>query len=132
MKKAKKNKVDIHSGGENERSNDKHDFDHVLHKLLVIGLVISVILIITGLVLALVKHENVPTVVPTLGTVFSQLCAWHPSGFLALGILVVIATPIMRVVGSAIAFILEKDWRFAAITLVVLITVTVSIFTGNR
>jgi uncharacterized membrane protein len=70
-------------------------------------------------------------VVPDLGDVWTRVLAIRPSGFLALGLLVLIATPIVRVVGSIIIFAYERDWRFALITLVVLAIVMLSLLLGR-
>jgi uncharacterized membrane protein len=50
---------------------------------------------------------------------------------LALGLLVLIATPILRVVGSILAFLYERDWRYAGVTTVVLIVVLISLLLGK-
>lgn len=52
-------------------------------------------------------------------------------GFLALSLSVLIATPIARVFGSLIAFIYERDWRYARITLVVFLIVLTSMVLGR-
>ncbi len=120
------------SNKKNSSSGEKKNFDEVLHKLLIIGLGVSVLLIVFGLVLSLVKQEPISTTVPSLNIVFVQVLSLQSSGFLVLGILVLIATPIVRVISSIIAFIIEKDWRFAGITLIVLLTVIASILTGSH
>jgi uncharacterized membrane protein len=48
-----------------------------------------------------------------------------------LGLLVLIATPILRVIGSTLAFLYERDWRYALITFVVLLVVTLSLLLGR-
>ena len=126
------NKKDAISNQETGSSGVKKNFDEVLHKLLIIGLGLSVLLILFGLVLSLVKQEPIPTTVPSLNIVVAQVLSLQSSGFLVLGILVLIATPIVRVISSIIAFIIEKDWRFAGITLIVLLTVIASILTGTH
>lgn len=106
-------------------------FDESLHKLLLIGLYLSVTLILFGLGLALFTHQTISDKVFPLQSLVSGALAMNASSFLSLGLLVLIATPIIRVVTSFISFLVEKDWRFAAITLVVLATVLVSIILGK-
>ena len=110
---------------------ETRDLDAVVHRLLVVGLVISTALMLIGLALDLLLRREIPTVVPDLGEVWTRVLAIRPSGFLALGLLVLIATPIVRVVGSIIIFAYERDWRFALITLVVLAIVTLSLLLGR-
>jgi len=47
-----------------------------------------------------------------------------------LGLLVLIATPVARVIFSLIGFLIEKDWIYVAITAVVLIILSVSLFSN--
>ncbi|MGA8102588.1 MAG: DUF1634 domain-containing protein [Candidatus Acidiferrales bacterium] len=48
--------------------------------------------------------------------------AWglHSLGFIQFGLLMLIATPVARVVFSVIAFGMQRDWVYVAITLIVL------------
>ncbi|MGV8049766.1 MAG: DUF1634 domain-containing protein [Anaerolineaceae bacterium] len=55
----------------------------------------------------------------------------NPAGFISLGLLVLIATSIVRVISSFIAFLEELDWRFLGITLIVLFTVFMCILFGK-
>lgn len=113
------------------KSEEQIRFDESLHKLLLIGLYLSVALILFGLGLALFTHQNVPEAVFPLQSLFTGLLSLNAGSYLSLGLLVLIATPIIRVITSFISFLVEKDWRFAAITLVVLTTVLVSILLGK-
>jgi uncharacterized membrane protein len=47
-----------------------------------------------------------------------------------LGLLVLIATPVARVIFSLIGFLLEKDWIYVAITFIVLIILSISLFSN--
>jgi uncharacterized membrane protein len=116
---------------EEERAKQQKDLDQVIHQLLVIGLAISVIFMLLGLFLDLTMHRVIPTAIPQISEIFSRALALRPSGFLSLGLLVLMATPIVRVIGSFIAFIYERDWRYAGITFLVLIIVTLSVVLGK-
>ena len=50
--------------------------------------------------------------------------------FFTLGLLCLIATPIMRVAGSVLIYAYERDWRYALATFVVLTIVIVSLIVG--
>jgi uncharacterized membrane protein len=116
---------------EEERAKEQRGLDQAIHKLLVVGLVISVALILFGLFLDLTLHREIPTSIPHLAEIFTRVTALRPSGFLSLGLLVLIITPVVRVLGSFLAFVYERDWRYAAITFVVLVVVTLSIVLGR-
>ena len=98
---------------------------------LIIGLAISTILMLIGIGLDIALQRDIPTAVPDFRDVFARVAALRPSGFLALGLLVLIATPVLRVIGSIFAFIYERDWRYAGITFLVLVVVLVSLVLGE-
>jgi uncharacterized membrane protein len=116
---------------EEERAREQSNLDHAIHRLLIFGLAASVTFILFGLFLDLVLRRVVPTTIPNLGEVFARVITLRPSGFLSLGLLVLIATPVLRVVGSFAAFVYERDWRYAGITFLVLLVVIMSILLGK-
>lgn len=110
---------------------ERHDLNEVVHGVLIVGLLASTALMLVGVALALFYGRDLPTAVPGIGDVSGRVLALRPSGFLALGLLVLIATPILRVVGSIAAFLYERDWRYAAITSLVLSILVVSLLLGR-
>ena len=56
----------------------------------------------------------------TLGQVWAGLLVLRPQAIIALGLLLLIATPILRVAVSIVAFAFERDLRFVVITSLVL------------
>jgi uncharacterized membrane protein len=98
--------------------------------LLLTGLLLAAALIAVGLALAalhgrLVTHPVAVRELPGL------LRAGRPSGFMALGILVLLATPILRVLSLIGGFALERDWRFAAVALGVALLLGAGILLGH-
>jgi uncharacterized membrane protein len=112
-------------------AKERRDLNAVVHGMLIIGLAISTALMLIGVGLGLLYQRGLPTTVPDIGEVVSQVLALRPSGFLALGLLVLIATPILRVIGSIGAFVYERDWRFASLTTLVLVVLLVSLVLGH-
>jgi uncharacterized membrane protein len=112
-------------------ARERRDLNEVVHGVLIIGLVISTALMLTGVGLDLFYQRDLPTAVPDIAEVIRRVLGLRPSGFLALGLLVLIATPILRVVGSIGAFLYERDWRFAAVTTLVLAVLSVSLLLGR-
>lgn len=108
-----------------------HNLNEVVHHVLIFGLALSTVLILIGLTLDLVDHRPVPTNVPGFLETLRRTAALRPSGFLTLGLLVLVATPILRVIGSTLAFLYERDWRYAAITFFVLMVVSLSLLLGQ-
>ena len=108
----------------------QRDLNHIVHQVLIVGLVLSVVLLLTGVGLDLFRQRELPAVIPSPLEAFRRVLALRPSGFLALGLTVLVATPIVRVIGSFLVFLYERDWRYAAITAVVLVITIISIRTG--
>lgn len=108
-----------------------HNLNEVVHHVLIFGLTLSTVLILIGLGLDFVDHRQVPTSVPGFLETLRRTAALRPSGFLTLGLLVLVATPILRVIGSTLAFLYERDWRYAAITFFVLVVVSLSLLLGQ-
>jgi uncharacterized membrane protein len=55
----------------------------------------------------------------------------HPLGLIQLGLILLIATPVARVVFSVIGFAMERDWMYVAITLIVLATLLFSLTSNS-
>lgn len=105
-------------------------FQNGIHYLLTWGIIASSIFMVVGLLLELVNPGSSPPVVNTLDQLLPDLLAWQPSGFLTLGLLTLIATPILRVFGSLLVFLAERDWRYTLVTAIVLVIVFASILFG--
>jgi uncharacterized membrane protein len=112
-------------------AQERRDLNAVVHAVLIIGLAISTTLMLIGVGLDLAYQRDLPTSVPHIGEVVNLILALRPSGFLALGLLVLIATPILRVIGSIGAFVYAHDWRFAGVTALVLVVLLVSLVLGR-
>jgi uncharacterized membrane protein len=110
---------------------EQRDINEVVHSMLIVGLVVSTFLMVIGIILEIAHHQDLPSAEPDVGDILTRVLALRPSGFLGLGLLVLLATPMLRVAGSIIAFAIERDWRFAGITFLVLMVVIASIFLGR-
>ncbi len=67
----------------------------------------------------------------TPGDVFAGLAQAKPYAVIALGLLVLIATPVLRVAASVVTFLWERDLLYAFITAYVLAVLIVSFFLGK-
>jgi uncharacterized membrane protein len=66
-----------------------------------------------------------------LSGIVRNIRALNSDGIIQLGLLVLIATPILRVVFSVIAFALERDVVYVAVTLIVLAVLLYSLLAGG-
>jgi uncharacterized membrane protein len=108
------------------------DLNDAVHQILVVGLVISTALLLSGLILALLSGQPLPTAMLPLGEAWQQALTLQPAGLLSLGLLALLMTPIVRVIGSVIVFIWERDWLYTAVTLTVLAVMIVSVLVGRE
>ncbi len=67
----------------------------------------------------------------TPGEVFAGLAGLRPYALIALGLLVLIATPVVRVAASVLLFWLERDTAYVCITLLVLCILILSFLLGK-
>jgi uncharacterized membrane protein len=67
-----------------------------------------------------------------LSTIFPRLSDFDGAAIIQLGVCVLIATPIFRVAFSVIAFLIEKDYLYVVITLIVLAIIMANILLGLK
>lgn len=97
------------------------------------GVILSAIIIALGLLLlpfssgglSVQRLLNFPQ---TLGQVGQGLLILRPQAVIALGLLLLIATPVLRVAVSIITFLFERDRKYVVITFIVLGILLFSIF----
>ena len=114
-----------------ERFRRRHLLGRMIHALLTWGLAASTAAMLTGLVLELVAQHRIPERVPQFREALRGALSLDGSAFLTLGFLLLIATPILRVMGAFLVFLYEHDWRYAGVTFAVLAILFVSIILGK-
>lgn len=108
--------------------------------ILRLGVITSALLILTGGILFLIQHPNEnptfkvfsgqPDRLKHIKSIFSQAIQLKSRSVIQAGILVLIATPVLRVFFSLIEFLIHKDWIFVLITTIVLSGLFYSLFGG--
>ena len=78
-----------------------------------------------------VTEHRLVTFPHTLNDVWAGLLGLHPQAVIALGLLLLIAIPVITVTTAAIAFALERDRRFTVIALTVLAILITSFLLGK-
>jgi uncharacterized membrane protein len=107
-------------------------FDSTIGRLMIAMTYISVGLLLVGVVLMLVNGisplDQAPVFDP--GLIWAELQAGMPVGFLWLGLIVVIATPIVRVAASAVGYARLGEWRMVGVGTGILFVIAVGIITS--
>jgi uncharacterized membrane protein len=115
--------------------------DQIMAILLRSGVLVAASLVFIGGVIYLSRHDlpainyrlfqGEPQELRTVGGILREAGKFHGRGLIQLGLLVLIATPVARVLFSVFAFIYEKDWTYVAITMIVLALLCYSLFGGG-
>lgn len=105
-------------------------FDNVIALVLRTGVLLAALFVVTGGVLYLAgEHGAVPDYrvfhsepaeLRSVGGIVHEALELHGAGLIQFGLLVLIATPIARVILSIVVFLYERDWIYVAVTLLVL------------
>jgi uncharacterized membrane protein len=103
----------------------------VVHAMLVAGLAFSTAAMGTGLGLCLVSKAPLPSEILPLSGIAEGMKNLSPSAFLSLGLLLLIGTPVLRVLGTLIMFVLTREWRYVFLTLLVLAIISAGIMAGG-
>jgi len=109
-----------------------HKTERIISTVLRGGVLLSVVFIVTGVgyhyLQRLLGAAPSVTFPDTLGQVFAGLAALRPVAIVTAGLLLLLATPVVRVAVSILAFIAEKDRAYIVITTIVLAILLFSIF----
>ena len=109
---------------------DDFEVEQIVGQLLRAGVLLAAFVVLSGGVLFLAKnaHERrdyrefhgVSASLKSISGVVSGAGHLDPESVIQLGLLLLIATPMARVVFSVVAFGLERDWLYVALTMIVL------------
>jgi uncharacterized membrane protein len=116
--------------------------DDIIGNLLRIGVSISALVVLFGGSLYLVRHGSTlpeyrvfhgePSDLCHLAGIVRDALAFRARGLIQLGLVLLIATPIVRVAFTSIAFALQRDHIYVVVTLIVLTILIYSLVDGYR
>jgi uncharacterized membrane protein len=111
---------------------------NIMGMVLRVGVISSAILVIFGGILFFIEHptetfnyavfKGEPARLRHFNTIFSETLELRSRAIIQLGLILLIATPISRVLFSLLGFMLEKDWVYVIITFIVLSILFYSLF----
>ena len=106
-----------------------HEMEVAIGNLLRSGVIIAAAVVFFGGIIYMFRHGLAPANYRVFQRVPSGLCSvrgilksafsFHGRGFIQLGLLLLIATPIARVVFSILAFVRQRDTLYVIVTLIV-------------
>jgi uncharacterized membrane protein len=117
------------------------DMQLLLSHVLRAGTITSISVVIIGGIFFICRHgqsaadyhtfKGIPNFIQNASGIFHGIWALHGQAMIQFGIVLLIATPILRIVFSAIGFVLEKDYMYLGISLVVLSIIFFSMMSGH-
>lgn len=114
-----------------DREEGPGRLEHWVHRSLLAGLALSGLLVASGLGLALARGQPRPVgAPPALGVVFREASGGDGTAWMELGLLMLMATPVLRVAVLALGWGLAGERRFAAVALAVLGLLALSLALG--
>ena len=113
--------------------------ERIVSLVLRAGVILSASIICIGLALLAAKGTIAPgmrleaalSYPRSASALIAGLFALDPASVITLGLLVLIATPFARVAVSIAAFAVERDWRYVAVTALVLAILIAGILVGK-
>jgi uncharacterized membrane protein len=119
-----------------QKLTDK-DLEIVMGNLLRFGVLLSATIVLVGAVIYLSQHGleypnyntflGEPKGLMNISSIWKATLQGNGKSIIQLGLLVLIATPIARIVFSIFGFIVEKDFLYTSITLLVLAVIIFSL-----
>jgi uncharacterized membrane protein len=116
--------------------------ERVLGVLLRTGVLLSALVVAIGAVLFLLHHgmqhphfslfQGQPPELRSVGAIAAAAWKLDALAVIQFGLLLLIATPIARVVFSLVGFWVERDWMYVAVTAVVLALLLFGLFGGGK
>ena len=117
------------------------DMQAIIGWVLRLGVVVSMTVVFIGGVIYLYRHghtvadyrkfSGVPEFLQTPRGILNGIVTFRGRAIIQAGIVLLIATPVIRIICSAIGFIMEKDYMYTGITIFVLMIIVIGMFTGH-
>ncbi len=114
-----------------------HEMDRTIGNILRAGVMTAAGIVLAGGLIYLFRHgltpvhyalfQRVPMDLCTVGGILGSAFSFHGRGLIQLGLLVLIATPVARVLFSMVAFARQRDVMYTLVTATVLIVLAHSL-----
>lgn len=102
----------------------------LVHLTLLGGVIASAVLLLLGLVMARGHEESVAEPVNQLGRLIERALSGDGVAVLDTGLIVLMLTPVCRVIVLGVGWSLRREWSMAAVALTVAILLAASVFWG--
>ncbi|MGZ3872698.1 MAG: DUF1634 domain-containing protein [Mucilaginibacter sp.] len=117
------------------------DIQALIGQVLRLGMIVSISIVFFGGVIYLYRHghsvpnykvfRGIPPFLQHTGSLLQAAFQIKGQAIIQLGVILLVATPILRVVFSMIGFMLEKDYMYVTISFLVLLIIFASMMGGH-
>lgn len=117
------------------------DMQTVIGWILRIGVIVSMIVVFIGGVLFIYRHGHsvpdyhkftkIPDFISAPKGILLGVLSFKGQAIIQLGIILLVATPVLRVIFAAIGFLMEKDYLYVLISVTVLLIIMASMISGH-
>jgi uncharacterized membrane protein len=118
------------------------DIDQIVGNLLRVGVVVSSLVVLVGGGLYLTRHGaelpnyhifyGEPSELRSFLGILKIASSYSGQGIIQFGLLLLIATPIMRVAFTVVSFLIQRDRVYVGVTVIVLAVLLFSLFGGGK
>jgi uncharacterized membrane protein len=112
--------------------------EYVISQILRFGVISAMLIVLAGAAVYLRKYGHTPADYAIfkgepaefrgLSGILAAAMDFRGRGLILLGLVILVATPVARVIFSVVAFALQRDFLYVVITLIVLSTLLFSLF----
>lgn len=124
-----------------EKAESEGKLERVLGVLLRSGVLLAAFVVAIGAVLFLLNHgmeqphyavfHGQPPELRSVGAIIATATTFDALAIIQFGLLLLIATPIARVVFSLVGFFVQRDWMYIGVTAIVLALLLYGLFGGG-
>jgi uncharacterized membrane protein len=117
------------------------DIQQIIGWILRMGVIISMVIVFVGGCVYLYRHSaetvhygkfvGVPEFVHSAGGIWHGILTLRGRAIIQAGIILLVCTPVIRILFSAVGFMFERDRLYTGITLLVLLIIVASALTGH-
>jgi uncharacterized membrane protein len=124
-------RVGVHAGRSDVHAHHMDRVERTIRAILLAGIAVSVALMAAGLALGVMRDTMLPRAMVPFSALPAALARLDPAAYVSLGLIVLVATPFVRVVGSLVAFAVERDRAYVLVTATVLAVMCLGVLLGR-
>lgn len=112
------------------RRRVRMDMNRLIYRVLWGGVILSILVILVGLAVKPLSPAPMPRIPTPLTALLSDVAGLTPAGLLSLGVLLMLLTPIARVLLTILVFAEERDRAYVLVTSIVFFDLMLGVAIG--